>query len=123
MNVICNKYLDKIVLDFIDDMLVYSNTKEKHEEHLEMVSQVLKEHQLYPKLSKCDFFKIKYNIWATISEKRVAISSKKIKAIMDFPLPQNVLEVRSFMVLEIYYLMFVQGFSKIGHLITSLQRK
>ena len=57
MNTIFSKYLDKFVLDFIDDILVYSKSKEEHEEHLRIVLQVLWEHQLYAKFSKCDFYK------------------------------------------------------------------
>ena len=57
MNNIFSRYLDKFVLVFIDDILVYSKNKEEHEEHLCIVLQVLREHQLYPKFSKCDFYK------------------------------------------------------------------
>jgi len=56
MNSVLNKYLDKFVLVFVDDILVYSKTKEEHEEHLRMVLQVLRDHQLYVKFNKCDFF-------------------------------------------------------------------
>jgi len=55
MNNILNKYLDKFVLVFVYDILVYSKNKEEHEEHLGMVVQVRREHQLYAKFSKCDF--------------------------------------------------------------------
>ena len=57
MNNIFSKYMDKFVLVFIDDILVYSNNKEEHEEHLRKVLQVLREHHLYAKFSKCDFYK------------------------------------------------------------------
>ena len=57
MNIIFSKYLDKFVLVFIDDILVYSKSKEEHKEHLCIVLQVLWEHQLYTKFSKCDFYK------------------------------------------------------------------
>ena len=57
MNIIFSRYLDKFVLVFIDDTLVYSKNKEEHEEHLRIVLQVLREHQFYPKFSKCDFYK------------------------------------------------------------------
>jgi hypothetical protein len=56
MNNILNKYLDKFILVFVDDILVYSKTKEEHEEHLRLVLQVLRDHQLYAKYRKCDFF-------------------------------------------------------------------
>ena len=62
MNNVLSKYLDKIVFFFIDDMLIYSKTKEEHDEHLHIVVQVLREHKLYAKFCKCKFFKNKNNI-------------------------------------------------------------
>jgi hypothetical protein len=62
MNSVLNKYLDKFVLVFVDDILVYSKTREEHEEHLRMVLQVLRDHQLYAKFNKCDFFQKKSSI-------------------------------------------------------------
>jgi len=56
INNVLNKYLDKLTLVFVDDILVYSKTKEEHEEHLKLVLHVLRDHQLYAKYSKCDFF-------------------------------------------------------------------
>ena len=57
MNNVFHKYLDKFVVVFIDDILIYSKTKEEHEEHLKIILQVLSEQQLFSKFSKCDFFK------------------------------------------------------------------
>ena len=57
MSSVFRKYLDKFVLVFLDDILVYSNNEEEHEEHLRLTLQFLKEHQLYAKLSKCDFYR------------------------------------------------------------------
>ena len=57
MNSIFNKYLDNFVLVFLDDILIYSNNEEEHEEHLRLTLQFLREHQLYAKLSKCDFYR------------------------------------------------------------------
>ena len=59
MKNVLHKYLDNFVVVFIDDILIYSKTKEYHEEHLKIILQVLREHQLYAKFSKCDFFKDK----------------------------------------------------------------
>jgi hypothetical protein len=89
-----------------------------------MVLQVLREHQLYAKFSKCDFFQreIQY-LGHVISAEGVAVDPEKIKEIMDWPAPRNVTEVRSFMGLVGYYRRFIKGFSKIGNPITSLQRK
>jgi hypothetical protein len=78
MNSVLNKYLDKFILVFVDDILVYSKTKEEHEEHLRLVLQVLRDHQLYAKYSKCDFFQkeIQY-LGHTISEEGVAVDLKR----------------------------------------------
>ena len=57
MNSVFSRYLDKFVLVFLDDMLIYSKNEEEHEEHLRLTLQFLREHKLYAKLSKCDFYK------------------------------------------------------------------
>ena len=59
MNNVLHKYIDKFVVVFIDDILIYSKTKEENEEHLKIILQVLREHQLYANFSKCDYFKDK----------------------------------------------------------------
>ena len=59
MNNILSNYLDKFVVVFIDDILIYSKNEQEHKEHLKIVLQVLREQQLYAKFSKCDFFKDK----------------------------------------------------------------
>jgi hypothetical protein len=56
MNGVFKDYLDKLFIVFLDDILVYSKSKEEHEHHIRMVLQVLREHQLYAKLSKCLFY-------------------------------------------------------------------
>ena len=80
MNNIFSKYLDKFVLVFIDDILVYSKSKEEYEEHLRKLLKVLWEHQLYAKFSKCDFYKphIQY-LGHIISEKGIIVDPEKIK--------------------------------------------
>ena len=84
MNYIFSKYLDKFVLVFIDDILVYSKSKEEHEEHRRIVLRVLREHQLYAKISKHDFYKpqIQY-LGHIMSETRIVVDLEKIRAIED----------------------------------------
>eukprot|EP00253_Pinus_taeda_P011976 PITA_11976 len=124
MNSIFHQYLDRFVLIFIDDILVYSRTMEEHQEHLRIVLQTLREHQLYAKFSKCDFFKeeIQY-LGHVITKEGIAVNPEKIKAIMDWPIPKDVTDVQSFMGLAGYYRIFVKGFSKVAFPITSLQKK
>eukprot|EP00253_Pinus_taeda_P032966 PITA_32966 len=124
MNGIFHPYLDQFVLIFIDDILIYSCTIEEHHEHLRIVLQTLREHQLYAKFSKCDFFKaeIQY-LGHVITKDGIAVDPEKIKAIMEWPVPKDVADVRSFMGLAGYYRRFVEGFSKVAFPITSLQKK
>eukprot|EP00253_Pinus_taeda_P006262 PITA_06262 len=124
MNAIFHPYLDQFMLIFIDDILIYSRTIEEHQEHLRVVLQTLREHQLYAKFSKCDFFKseIQY-LGHVITKDGIVVDPEKIKAIMEWPVPKDVADVRSFMGLAGYYRRFVEGFSKVAFPITSLQKK
>eukprot|EP00253_Pinus_taeda_P011096 PITA_11096 len=124
MNSIFHQYLDRFVLIFIDDILIYSRTVEEHQEHLKMVLHTLREHQLYAKFSKCDFFQeeIQY-LGHVITKDCIVVDPEKIKAIMEWPVPKDVADIRSFMGLVGYYRRFVEGFSKVAFPITSLQKK
>jgi hypothetical protein len=89
-----------------------------------MVLQVLRENQLYAKLSKCSFYQKQIHyLGHIISEDGIAVDPEKIEAIRGWSAPKNVTEVRSFMGLAGYYRGFIEGFSKIAHPITSLQKK
>ena len=119
-----SKYLDKFVLVFLDDILIYSENEEEHEEHLRMALQLLREHKLYAKLSKCDFYKDKIHyLGHIISEEGISVDPENIEAIMNWPTLRNVIDVRYFMGLAGYYRRFIEGFSNVSHSITSLQKK
>jgi hypothetical protein len=121
MNNILSKFLDKFVLVFIDEILIYSKNREEHEEHLRIVLQVLREHQLYAKFSKCDFFQKQIHyLGHVLSEEGVAVDPDKIRSIMEWPTPKDVSDIRSFMGLAGYYRRFIKDFSKIGFPITAL---
>lgn len=116
--------LDKFVVVFIDDILVYSRDEEEHREHLGLVLSRLRERSLFGKLSKSEFWLGNVNFLGhVISKEGIAVDPDKIKAITEWPAPTNVHEVRSFMGLAGYYRRFVEGFSKIALPITSLVRK
>jgi hypothetical protein len=124
MNNVLSKFLDKFVLVFIDDILIYSKNREEHEEHLRLVLQVLREHQLFAKFSKCDFFQKKIHyLGHVLSEEGVVVDPDKIRSIMEWPTLKDVLDIRSFMGLAGYYRRFIKGFSMIGSPITALQKK
>jgi len=124
MNNVFSKYFGKFVFVFIDDLLIYSRTMEEHEEHLQIILQVLREHKLYAKFSKCEFFKdhIQY-LGHVISKDGISVDPDKIKAIINWPIPKDVPEVRSFMGITGYYRKFIEVFSKITNPINSLQKK
>jgi hypothetical protein len=123
-NGVFRDYLDKFVIVFLDDILVYSKSEEEHEKHLRMVLQVLINHHLYTKLSKCSFYQRQIHyLGHIISEEGIVVDPEKVDSIQEWSVPRNVAEVRYFMGLEGYYKRFIAEFSKIAHPITSLQRK
>ena len=124
MNNIFSQYFDKFVLVLIDDILVYSKTEEEHEEKLRIVLQTLRKHKFYAKFDKCDLYqnKIQY-LGHVISEEVIAVDPEKIRAIMEWPIPNDVEDIRSFMQIIKYYRRIIKGFSKTAYPITSLQKK
>ena len=124
MNNVMHKYLDKFMVVFIDDILIYSKSKEEHEEHLKIVLQELGEHQLFAKFSKCDFFKDKIQyLGQVVTKEGIFVHPEKIQEIEDWSVPKDVTDVRSFMGITSYYQRFIEGFSRISNPITSLQKK
>ncbi|CAH9076112.1 unnamed protein product [Cuscuta epithymum] len=124
MNRVFSEYLDKFVIVFIDDILVYSKSKEEHEGHLRVVLRTLREHKLYAKFSKCEFWlgQVAF-LGHVISKEGIAVDASKISAVRDWVRPMNASEVRSFLGLAGYYRKFVEGFSKIALPLTTLTRK
>jgi hypothetical protein len=104
MNSVFVLELDKFVVVFIDDILVYSKSMEEHEEHLWIVLQQLREHQLFTKFSKCKFWiKEVPFLGHVVSPEGIAVDPSKVKEILDRKLPMSVSEVRSFLWLAGYY--------------------
>ena len=124
MNRVFLPYLDQFVVVFIDDILVYSKDAHEHEYHLRIVLQILRENQLFEKLSKCDFWLKEVSFLGHIvSAEGIRVDAMKIEAVMNWKPPQNVTEVRSFLGLVGYYRRFVQGFLVIASSLTRLLRK
>ena len=124
MNRVFRAYLDKFVIVFIDDILVYSSSEEEHVDHLRIVLQTLREQQLYAKLSKCKFWLDKVEFLGhVISAEGIYVDPQKIEAIVNWRQPTSVTEIRSFLGLAGYYMKFVEGFSMIAAPLTKLTQK
>ena len=124
MQSIFRKYLDEFVIVFLDDILIYSKTKEEHEEHVEKVLKLLRENKLYAKESKCEFFKSEVSFLGhVVSSKGISMEDHKVKAVKEWPVPKDVSDVRSFLGLAGYYRKFVRNFSEIAAPISELLQK
>ena len=124
MNDVFRPYLDQFVVVFIDDILIYSKSKEEHETHLRTTLQLLRDHKLYAKLRKCEFWLEQVAFLGhVISKEGIAVDSSKIQAIRDWNRPTTVTEIRSFLGLAGYYRRFIKDFSKIAMPLTRLTRK
>ncbi|KAK8649525.1 hypothetical protein V6N13_130253 [Hibiscus sabdariffa] len=124
MNRIFKPYLNKFVVVFIYDILIYSHNKDEHAEHLWIVLQTLRERQLYAKFSKCEFWLSEVAFLGHIISANVIMADpKKVQTILDWRPPRNVSEVRSFLGLAGYYRRFVKGFSAIALPLTKLLQK
>ncbi|GJS23954.1 reverse transcriptase domain-containing protein [Tanacetum coccineum] len=124
MNRVCKPYLDKFVIVFIDDILIYSKTKEEHSEHLKIILDLLKKEKLYAKFSKCDFWLESVQFLGhVINREGVHVDPAKIEAIKNWPVPTSPTEVRQFMGLAGYYRRFIEGFSLIAKPLTKLTQK
>ncbi len=124
MNKIFMKYLDKFVIVFIDDILIYSKDKEEHAKHLKIVLQILREHQLYPKFSKCKFWLDSVEFLGhVITKEGIAVNPSKVQSVLEWNSPKNAKEIRGFLGMAGYYRRFIEGFSKIAGPMTKLLKK
>ncbi|KAI3819877.1 hypothetical protein L1987_13729 [Smallanthus sonchifolius] len=124
MNRVCKPYLDKFVIVFIDDILIYSKTKADHEQHLRLVLDLLKKEQLYAKFSKCEFWlKEVQFLGHIVNEKGIHVDPTKMEAVKNWNVPKTPTEVRSFLGLAGYYRRFISNFSKIAVPLTALTHK
>jgi hypothetical protein len=113
--------LDKCVIIFIDDILVFSKIAEEHEEHLSIVLEKLRQQQLYAKFSKCQFWMEEVAfIGYVLLAKGVVIDPSKIEAVSKWQSPKSMTEIRSFLGLAGYYRRFIDNFSKIAKPMTEL---
>ena len=124
MNKVFMGELDKFVVVFIDDILIYSKSVQEHEQHLRVVLEKLRVHKLYAKFSKCEFWLEKVAFLGHIlTIEGVAVDPEKVEAVSNWQQPTSASEIRSFLGLAGYYRRFIEGFSKIARPMTELLRK
>ncbi|GJS70823.1 retrotransposon protein, putative, ty3-gypsy subclass [Tanacetum coccineum] len=117
-------YLDKFVIVFIDDILIYSKTQEEHVEHLRLVLGFLKKGKLYAKLSKCEFWLREVQFLGNvINGNEIHVDPSKIEAVKNWKASRTPTEVHSFLGLAGYYRRFIENFSKIAKSLTILTQK
>ena len=124
MNLVFMLELDKFMVVFIDDILIYLENEEDHAEHLRIVVSRLREHKLYVKFSKCEFWLSKVPFLGHIlSRDGIFVDPSKVQEVMDWKAPTSVHEVQSFLGLAGYYRRFIPDFSKIAKPMTRLLHK
>jgi hypothetical protein len=110
MNKAFMEYLNKFVVVFIDDILVYSRSEEEHEEHLHLALQRLREHRLYAKLSKCEFWMKQVDfIGHVISKGGISMDPSKVQDVLSWNAPTSVGDIQSF---RRFIEGFIEGLSK-----------
>nr|GEW94484.1 putative reverse transcriptase domain-containing protein [Tanacetum cinerariifolium] len=124
MNRVCWPFLDKFVILFIDDIVIYSKNKEEHEEHLRIILELLQKEKLYAKFSKCEFWldSVKF-LGHVINSQGVHVDPAKVEAIKNWTAPKTLTLARQFLVLAGYYRRFIKGFSLIAKPLTKLTQK
>ncbi|GJV84826.1 putative reverse transcriptase domain-containing protein [Tanacetum coccineum] len=124
MNRVCKPYLDKFVIVFIDDILIYSHNKEEHANHLRIILELLQKEKLYAKFSKFDFWiRIMQFLRHLIDSQGLHVDPAKIEAVKNWTSPTTPTEVLQFLGLTGYYRIFIEDFSKITKLLTKLTQK
>jgi hypothetical protein len=115
MNKVFMEYLDKFIVVFIDDILIYSRNEEEHEGHLRLVLQKLQDHKLYAKLSKCEFWLEQVAFLGhVISKGGISVDPSKVQDVLSWEARTSLSDIKSFLRLAGYYQRFFEGFSKIS---------
>jgi hypothetical protein len=124
MNKVLMEYLDKFVLVFINDILIFSKTEEEHKKHLRLLLEKLRSNKLYSKFIKCEFWLTEVTFLGhVISAGGVSIDPGKVKDVLNWMPPTTASEIQSFLGLAGYYYRFINDFSKIAKTMTKLLEK
>ncbi|GJU79398.1 putative reverse transcriptase domain-containing protein, partial [Tanacetum coccineum] len=124
MNKVCRPYLDKFVIVFIDDILIYFKTQKEHVEHLRLVLELLKKEKLYANFSKCEFWlrEVQF-LGQVINGNGIHVYPSKIEVVKNWKAPKTPTKVRSFLGLIGYYRRFIENFFKIAKYLIILTQK
>src|SRR5271154_7105841 len=124
INQVLREYLDEFVVAYLDDILIYSPNPQEHTQHVRKVLRKLKAANLFLKPEKCEFSqkRVKY-LGSILSEKGISMDPDKVKAILEWPTPENVTEVQSFLGFANFYRRFIEGYSKVATALTELTKK
>ncbi len=124
MNDIFRDMLDRWVIVYIDDILIYSDTQEEHIRHVRSVLKRLLQHQLYVKGEKCEFHRTNTSFLGyIISQDGVSMDDKKVQAVLDWPQPQTVKELQRFLGFANFYRRFIRNFSSIASPLTAMTKR
>jgi hypothetical protein len=124
MNKVFMEYMDKFIVVFIDDILIFSKMEEEHEKDLRLVLEKLWSNKLYVKFSKCEFWITEVAfLGRVISTGGVSVDPGKVKDVLNWMPPTTASEIQSFLGLEGYYCRFIKDFSKIAKPMTKLLEK
>ena len=124
MHRVFQPYLDQFVVVFVDDILTYFQSEWEYEDHLRIVLQLLRDHQLYTKFSKCDFWLTEVRfLGQVVSASGVSVDREKVEVVMSWERSKSVFEIRSFLRLAGYYRRFIEDFSRLAAPMTRLTRK
>ena len=124
MHRVFQPYLDQFFVVFVDDILIYSQSEWEHEYHLRIMLQLLRDHQLYAKFSKCEFWLTEMRFLGhVVSASGVSVDPEKVEVVMSWERPKSVFEICNFLGLAGYYRIFIEDFSRIVAPMTRLTRK
>jgi hypothetical protein len=121
MNDVFREYLNKFVIIYLDDILIYSSDAVQHEQHLKLVLQKLREHKLYCRPHKCHFNQAELEyLGHVVGRDGVRVDPRKVKVVQDWPVPKDVHQLRSFLGMANYFRRFIQAYSSLTRPLTDL---
>ena len=124
MNSVFMPELDKFVVVFIDDILIYSKNNEEHAQHLRIVLARLREHKLYAKFSKCEFWLDRVQFLGhVLTPDGISVDPSKVKDVLNWKSPKSMHQIHQFLGLARYYHHFISDFSKIASRLPSCSKK